>query len=95
MNKLNGNMNGMGNMAGMRSNTGDSRIDMDLSNGMANIKARASNDLIGMGRKSTGRRNRYSSQMMDMDVDLSGMSSMNKISPEGAANHWFWNEDDF
>ena len=32
---------------------------------------------------------------MDMDVDLSGMSSMNKISPEGAANHWFWNEDDF
>lgn len=92
MNKIKNNINGansINNMGGM-----GRRGDMDMN--MGNVNGRAGDDnLAGMSAGNRRNRTRYSSGLMDYDMDMSAMNSMNKISPDGAANHWFWNDEDY
>lgn len=88
----------------------DMGMDMDINVNMNKMKndineisgmnsrnnmARVTDNGIAGGTVNRRNRTRYSSGLMDYDIDMSAMQSMNKISPDGAANHWFWNEDDF
>ena len=94
MNKMKNSMNGTSSMndLGAMGRMSSSRGNMDPNN-MGNMSVRMSdNNLAGMSGGSRRNRTRYSSGMMDYDID---MGNMNKISPEGAANHWFWNDEDY
>ena len=95
MSKMKSPINGTGMhvMSGLN-NMSSGQRDLDMNIG--NLNARPSDgNLAGLGSSNRRNRTRYSSGLMDYDMDMNTMNTMNKISPDGAANHWFWNEDDF